>query len=72
MSMLSAGHASFVVRWETIDTMVCNILSGVKTDVCASIDLLLALDVLELETVIWSLFVDTYSTLGVVGSVVGC
>lgn len=39
MSMLSADQASFAVRWETMDTMVCSIFSGAKS-VCASVDLL--------------------------------
>lgn len=38
MPILSAAHASLAVRWETMDTMVCSIFSGVKSDVCASID----------------------------------
>lgn len=55
-----------------METMVCNILSGGKTDVCASVDLLLVeLDILELNAVICSLVVDIKATLGVVGSVVG-
>lgn len=40
MSMLSAAQASFAVRWETMDTMVCSIFSGAKNDACASVDLL--------------------------------
>lgn len=38
MSVLSAAQASFADRWETIETIVCSIFSGVKSDVCASVD----------------------------------
>lgn len=38
MSILSAAQASLAVRWETMDTKVCSIFSGVKRDVRASAD----------------------------------
>lgn len=38
MPILSAAQASFAVRWETMDTMVCSDFSGEKSDVCASVD----------------------------------
>lgn len=58
MPILSAAKASFAVRWETMDTMVCSIFSGVKSDVCASVDLLRAPVDLELGAVICSLVAE--------------
>lgn len=40
MSMLSAAQASLLVRWETMDTMVCSIFSGASSDARDSTDLL--------------------------------
>ena len=40
MPILSAVQASLAERWDTMDTMVCSIFSGAKSDVCASVDLL--------------------------------
>lgn len=53
--MLSAAQASFAVRWETMDTMVCSIFSGAKSDVWASMDRLRAPDNLEMGANICSL-----------------
>lgn len=36
MPILSAAQASLAVRWETMDTMVCSIFSGAKSDACES------------------------------------
>lgn len=55
-----------------METIVCSIFSGGKTDVCASVDLLLELDILELNDVSCSLVANIDSMLGVVGSVGGC
>lgn len=40
MSTLSAAQASLLVRWETMDTMVCSIFSGASSDARDSTDLL--------------------------------
>lgn len=53
--MLSAAQASLAVRWETMDTMVCSIFSGAKSDVCASMDRLRAPVNLEIGAVVCSL-----------------
>lgn len=55
MPILSAAQASFVERWETMDTMVCSIFSGANRDVCASVDLLRAPVNLKIGPVICSL-----------------
>ncbi|KAJ7994050.1 hypothetical protein DPEC_G00261920 [Dallia pectoralis] len=55
-------------------TMVCSLFPGGKTDVCASVDRLVELDVLDLKAVICSLatgIIFTPACLGNVGSVVG-
>lgn len=77
MPILSAAQASFAVRCETMDTMVCSIFSGAKSDVCASMDLLRALLNLETGAVICSLLAEMIPVSGavvvvvvVVGSVV--
>lgn len=69
--MLSADQASFAVRWESMETMVCSIFSGVKTDVCASVDLLLGTDILEICAVNCSLEIEVISVLVLAGSVIG-
>lgn len=80
MPILSAAQASFAVRWETMDTMVCSIFSGAKRDVCASVDLLRALVNLKIGAVICSLMAEIIPVsvlvvvvvvVVVVGSVVG-
>lgn len=79
MPILSAAKASFAVRWETMDTMVCSIFSGAKSDVCASTDLLRAPDSLEIGADICSFVAEMTPVSGalvvlvvvVVGSVVG-
>ena len=55
-----------------METMVCSVFSGGKTD-RASVDLLLEFDVLELKAIICCLGVEIISMLGfgVIGSVVG-
>lgn len=55
-----------------METMVCSVFSGGKTD-RASVDLLLEFDVLELKNVFFFLVLKSISVLGlgVVGSVVG-
>lgn len=71
--MLSAAQASFAVRWETMDTMVCSIFSGAKSDVCASMDRLRVPVNLELGAVICSLTAETILVVVAVvsGSTVG-
>lgn len=54
-----------------METIVCSIFSGGKTDVCASVDLLLELDILELNAASCSLVANIDFMLGVVGSVGG-
>lgn len=79
MPTLSAAQASFAVRWETIDTMVCSIFSGAKSDVCASADLLRVPVNLEVGADICSFVSEITPVSGavvvlvvaVVGSVVG-
>lgn len=83
MPILSAAKASFAVRWETMDTMVCSIFSGAKSDVCASTDLLRAPVSLEIGADICSFVAEMTPVSGasvvlvvvvvvvVVGSVVG-
>lgn len=76
MSVLSAAQASFAVRWETMDTMVCSIFSGAKSDVCASVDLLRAPVNLEIGAVTCSFLAEFIPRSGaaaavVVGSVLG-
>lgn len=71
MPILSAAQASFAVRWETMDTMVCSIFSGAKSDVCASMDRLRALANLEIGAVICCLVAEMISVVVVVASVVG-
>lgn len=55
MPILSAAQASFAVRWETMDTMVCSIFAGEKSDVCASMDRLRAPITLDIGAMICSL-----------------
>lgn len=74
--ILSAAQASFAVRWETMDTMVCSIFSGAKSEVCASVDRLRAPLDLEICGDICSFVADFIPVSGaavvvVVGSVVG-
>ena len=81
MPILSAAQASFAVRWETMDTMVCSVFSGAKSEVCASVDRLRALLDLEICGDICSFVADFIPVSGaavvvvvvvvVVGSVVG-
>lgn len=79
MPILSATHASFAVRWDTMDTMVCSIFSGAKSDVCASTDLFCAPVNLEIGADICSFVAKIIPVSGavvvlavvVVGSVVG-
>lgn len=73
--ILSAAQASFVERWETMDTMVCSIFSGANRDVCASVDLLRAPVNLKTGAVICSLVsvinpVSTEAVVVVVAAVV--
>lgn len=73
MSVLSAAQASFAVRCETMDTMVCSIFSGAKSDVCASMDRLCVPVNLDTGPVICSLIAEMIRVVVevVVGSVVG-
>lgn len=78
MPILSAAQASFAERWETMVTMVCNIFSGAKSDVCASVDLLWAPLPLEIGADPFAFLVEFIPVSGavvvlvvVVGSVVG-
>ncbi len=77
MPILSAAQASFAVRWDTMDTMVCSVFSGAKSEVCASVDRLRAPVNLEICAVICSLIIPVSGAVVVVvvvvvvGSVVG-
>lgn len=65
MPVLSAAQASFAERWETMETMVCSIFSGVKSDVCASVDRLRAPVNLETGAVVCSLVSEIIPVSGV-------
>lgn len=76
--MLSAAQASFAERSETMETMVCSIFSGAKSDVCASVDLLWAPLTLEIGADTCSFMAEFIPASGAVvvlavvaGSVVG-
>lgn len=64
MPILSAAQASLAVRWETMDTKVCSIFSGVKRDVRASADRLRTPVSLENGVVVCSLVYGIIPTSG--------